>query len=109
MSPARGSSHCGPPDISGFQHESRKMRLLYCLTLDYCRQGWPDCRWAAPQRSNLQPLRHVTALRASASAFNSDIDENNSKRRLVTDQLRKRFCQVRYRQMATKVCAHCGT
>ena len=43
---------------------SCNMRLLYCVTQ-------PGCRWAAPHRSNLLPQRHVTALRASASAFNS--------------------------------------
>ena len=44
--------------------ESCSMRLLYCMTR-------PGCRWTAPHRSNLLPQRPVTALRASASAFNS--------------------------------------
>ena len=47
------------------------MELIYCVVHNCCRKGWPGCRWAAPHRSNLQPQRHVTALRASASAFNS--------------------------------------
>ena len=44
--------------------ESCNMRLLYCMIQ-------PRCRWTAPHRSNLLPQRPVTALRASASAFNS--------------------------------------
>ena len=24
------------------------------MTVDHCRNGWPDCCWTAPQRSNLQ-------------------------------------------------------